>query len=322
MGDYVSRLAFSALLVLTLTSTSASAASRNCTAAEKQAANNQLKAIEADATVQSQIATRHAPFGVPVTTISANNEKVLFQNGYILGHDGDLRTALWVSYRLTANDIAGATGKDRVNCFRKDPRLSRTNAASTSDYKEPIYDQGHMTNDADLKDDLTEQINTYMMSNMSPQHCRFNRGIWLSLEHLTRIWAEKYGDILVTSGAIFDRDGLPGRDDDTAAMYMKSNNGKERVAVPSDYFKTFLRQENGVWHAITFKLPHNNDDNGVNWADVKPKVQAAISSMLEVETASGLDLYPNIDMTTVRESRDGYDWNLSIGRANFSSSCR
>ena len=322
MGDYVSRLALCALLAAVLTAASANAASRNCTTSEKQTANDQLIAIEGDLQRQSQIAARHAPFGVPVTTISANNEKALFQNGYILGHDGDLRTALWVSYRLTANDIAGAAGKDRVNCFRTDPRLQRASAASTSDYKEPVYDQGHMTNDADLKDDITEQINTYMMSNMSPQHCRFNRGIWLSLEHLTRIWAEKYGDLLITSGAIFDRDGIPGRDEDAAAMRMKSNNGKERVAVPSDYFKTFLRRENGIWHAISFKLPHNNDDNGVEWDDVKDRVEASISSIALVEAAAGLDLFPNIDTVSLQESMDGSDWDLTVGRTNFSGSCR
>ena len=29
-----------------------------------------------------------------------------------------------------------------------------------SDYDEPIFDRGHLANDADIKDDLTEQINT------------------------------------------------------------------------------------------------------------------------------------------------------------------
>ncbi|MEI8647103.1 hypothetical protein P4S73_02815 [Paraglaciecola sp. Hal342] len=34
-----------------------------------------------------------------------------------------------------------------------------------------------MANDADLKDELIEQINSYVMTNMTPQHCR---GFWLS----------------------------------------------------------------------------------------------------------------------------------------------
>lgn len=119
-------------------------------------------------------------------------------------HDEDLRTSLWSSYALTKTDMDNTTGKPRVNCFRSDPRLKKAKSAAKSDYDEAIYDQGHMTNDADLKDDLLEQLNTYVLSNMSPQHCRFNRGIWLSLEHLTRAWAREYETVFITSVAIFD----------------------------------------------------------------------------------------------------------------------
>jgi endonuclease G, mitochondrial len=101
-----------------------------------------------------------------------------------MSHDDDLRTALWVGYRLTAQDQTDAEGQDRVNCFRKDPRISFDSAATPADYREPRFDQGHMTNHADLKDELLDQINTYVLSNMSPQECKFNRGIWLSLESL------------------------------------------------------------------------------------------------------------------------------------------
>lgn len=79
------------------------------------------------------------------------------QEGFALLHDKDLRTGLWVSYRLSSTDIDGASGRDRVNCFRKDPRLTSAETAILSDYDEPIYDRGHLANDADLKDSLIEQ---------------------------------------------------------------------------------------------------------------------------------------------------------------------
>ncbi|MFC4348514.1 hypothetical protein ACFO5Q_11735 [Kordiimonas lipolytica] len=100
MRDCVSWRAFGVSLTLIFASAQVNAASRSCTAAEKQAANDQLRAMEADATLQSQIATRHAPFGVQVDTVSANNENVLFQNGYTLNQNitTDLtkaKEALW-----------------------------------------------------------------------------------------------------------------------------------------------------------------------------------------------------------------------------------
>ena len=238
-----------------------------------------------------------------------------------MSHDPDLRTAIWSSYRLDANDIEGAAGQDRVNCFRRDPRLTKTVAANPADYKEPIYDQGHMANDADMKDNLTEQINTYVMSNMSPQHCRFNRGIWLSLEHLTRIWADEdaYENILVTSGAIFDRDGDGKRDSDEDALMMESNSHKKRVAVPSHYFKIIMRQNETGWKAISFLLKHDNDDDGISWSDVKPDVMATISSISDIEAVSGLNIHPALDRTELTESTDGQQWDFDKGRNNLNS---
>lgn len=315
-------LSLASAVLIVISSNAVSAATRNCTATEKQRANAELLRLQTDSQAQATLMAKHARYGLPATTILASNEQALFQNGYIMGHDGDLLTALWVSYSLTKSDIEEASGKDRVNCFRKDPRLARNIAASTSDYKEPIFDQGHMTNDADLKDDVIEQVNTYVMSNMSPQYCRFNRGIWLSLEHLGRIWAKKYGEIQITSGAIFDADGAPGRDLDSAAARMKSNNGKERVGVPSHYYKSFARNEGGVVKTITFALAHNNDDNGVDWADVSPAVMRAIVPLQTVETAASLDLYPSVTATSLAESLDGSDWDFSVGLRNFAGSCK
>ena len=241
-----------------------------------------------------------------------------------MSHDSDLRTTIWVSYRLTGNDIKNAKGKDRVNCFRRDPRFSSALAANPADYKEPIYDQGHMANDADMKDNLIEQINTYVMSNMSPQHCRFNRGIWLSLEHLTRIWAsdKAYGNIIVTSGAIFDRDGNGERDSDEDALLMKSNSNKKRVAIPTSFFKVILRQDESGWKAISFLLDHTNVDHGTTWSDVKQDVIDAISSISKIEKMSGLTLHPALNRSELSESKDENQWDFSKGRSNFNRSIK
>ena len=221
----------------------------------------------------------------------------------MLSHDPDLRTTIWVSYRLDGDDIENASGKDRINCFRSDPRLDDDIAAKLSDYDEPIFDRGHMTNDADLKDDLIEQVNSYVLSNMSPQHCRFNRGIWLSLEQLTRIWANnnKYGAIYVTSGAVFDRDGNVGRDADNAATRMHSRNNKERVAVPSHYYKVIMRQEETGWKSIAFLLPHTNTNHGASWSDVKQDVIDSIVSISEIEELASLRLHPALNRGELTE---------------------
>lgn len=312
-----------AVLFLVLISCGAHAATRNCTPQERADANTQLEAIESDEGARLSILMEHLPFGAHRSTQDQNRE-LLYQGGYMLAHDPDLRTAVWVSYRLDGNDIEGASGQDRVNCFRTDPRLDSNERATPADYDEATFDQGHMTNDADLKDDVLEQVNTYVMSNMSPQHCRFNRGIWLSLEHLTRIWANnsQYGALLVTSGAIFDRDDTIGRDDDGEATRMESRNGNERVAVPSHYYKVILRQDENSWKSVSFLLPHDNTNHGTRWDDVRPHVEESIVSISEIEELASLRLHPALNRSELTETILGSDWDFDNGRNNFNSRIR
>jgi endonuclease G len=96
-----------------------------------------------------------------------------------------------------------------------------------------------------------------MMSNMTPQHCAFNRGTWLILEKLVRHWATEKGEIYIIGGAVFDRDGTPGRDSDDHALRMVSRTQAERVAVPSHFYKILLHeQSDGSIETISFLLPH------------------------------------------------------------------
>lgn len=299
----------------------AHAEARSCTEDEKADADARLLKISGDASLQNQLVEQHLKFGAPTPTGPVENDRMLVQDGYVMNHDDDLRTSTWVGYRLTAEDQENAEGQDRVNCFRRDPRIPSKSAANPADYKEPRFDQGHLTNDADLKDDLTDQINTYVMSNMSPQECRFNRGIWLSLESLTRVWATEYGTVYVTSGAIFDRDDDNNRDDDADAVLMKSNSGKKRVAVPSHYYKIILRQEGEEIHSVAFLLKHTRTAHGVKWSDVRPDVEKTLTTIEEIEDKSDLALFPDLDRNTLTQSSEGEGWVMDRNATNLESGC-
>ena len=212
----------------------------------------------------------------------------------------------------------------RLNCFRRDPRLEQSASSTPSDYIEPIFDRGHMSSAENAKDNLIEQLNTYVMSNMSPQHCRFNRGIWLSIEHLVRAWASlghNYSPLYITTGAIFDRDSNPGRDPDASAARMVSKSGKERVAVPSHYYKSIIRNTFTGWVSISFLLPHTNEDHGATWADVKPAIIESTTTLAEIEEKASIKLYPGLNRG-LREFNGGFSemlWPLEEGGGNLSA---
>lgn len=87
--------------------------------------------------------------------------------------------------RLRDHDLA--VPRDRTQCFRRDPRLATPAAAFCADYNEPIFDRGHMVPNADMERSEAAMINTYMFSNMVPQHDRFNQQIWAHFEIATTV---------------------------------------------------------------------------------------------------------------------------------------
>jgi len=104
--------------------------------------------------------TKHVAYGLPRRgTTGASpvvpgappdtSEHLLHQKEYLTWYDDDLRVPLWVAYKITKNNILRE--RDRVECFRPDPRLPTNSAGFCTDYLEKTYDQGHLAPNADFK---------------------------------------------------------------------------------------------------------------------------------------------------------------------------
>jgi endonuclease G len=133
-------------------------------------------------------------------------------------------------------------------------------------------------------------MNSFVMSNMTPQFCQFNEGIWQELEDLTRRWSKSHG-VYVVTGAVFDRDHDGKRDPDSAAFHMSSHNGKRRVAVPSAYYKIISYEvAGGGLSTLTVLLPH--DQANQTGAEAVTYLQAHVVKIDEVEKLTGLKFYP------------------------------
>jgi len=291
-----------------------------CTAEQKIAANQILKELEADTEEQASLLLEHMPFGMHVSP-EHHEESTLYHGGYIANYSPSLKVSIWASYKLTATDLSNAKGKARTTCFRIDPRLKKGEYSSTTDYREPLMDQGHITNDASLRDELFEQLNTYVMSNIAPQYCTFNRGIFLTTEHLTRKWARQYDTIWVTTGSIFDDDGEPGRDFEVNRM--KSNNGNTRVAVPSHYFHIVSRRTiDNNWLSISLLLPHNDEYHGKTWAETKGVIAQSITDIETIEAMTDIDLFAELKTRELVQSLDGSSWAFDWAPNNMVDTCR
>ena len=151
------------------------ALARNCTTAEKSAADAQLWLNKRDKKASLAL---HMLWGV----LEPSTERILIHRDYVIGYSDSLLVPLWTAHRLEGQGLGKAS---RVNCFRPAPRIPAPAASLPSDYNEPIFDQGHMTPNGDMSKGTQPVLNSFILSNMTPQHCQFNRGVWQILETLT-----------------------------------------------------------------------------------------------------------------------------------------
>jgi DNA/RNA endonuclease G (NUC1) len=103
---------------------------------------------------------------------------------------------------------------------------------------------------------------------------------------------------------------------------MKSNSGHKRVAVPSQYYKVILRKDLDGFHSIAFLLDHTKKAHGVKWADVRPDVEDAITTIEEIEDKSDLKLFPDLDRDEIGQSPDGEGWAMDKNASNLESGCQ
>jgi endonuclease G len=75
----------------------------------------------------------------------------------------------------------------RSNAFATD--ASQPASATPQDYAASGYDKGHNAPDGDMSWDTQAELESFLMTNMSPQAPSLNRGIWKLLETSVRGWA-------------------------------------------------------------------------------------------------------------------------------------
>jgi len=286
----------------------------DCTSDQKAAADRQLQLSTRD---KNASIARQLPWGTPEGPAGADNERLLVQRDYVIDYDSDLRVPIWVAYRLDSSRLGHSP---RIDCFRADLRLSAAAASTLSDYKEPIFDQGHLANNADMTSSANSVINSFILSNMTPQYCQFNEGVWQMLENIVRLWAKADGTVYVITGSILDRNGDGKRDADDAAVHMKSDNGNERVAIPTAFFKVIAhRRGDDTLEAITLIMP--NDQTDLDHQEAVDYIDQHVSTIETVEAETGLKLFPEF-RGTIEEARQLWPFTGSPGHSLVGNRCR
>lgn len=269
--------------------------------------DQELLTLQSDPAEIRRIHEQHLPFGPHTSRQKHPSETLLTQYAYVTLHDSDLKTPLWSAYELTRAGLQIGKSGRRANCWRADPRLAPQYRATLSDYREPVFDRGHLTPDSDFRFDRWRQLNTDLLTNVAPQYAAFNRQIWVAVERLTRDWAATHGRVLVVSGPAFDRDEDGQRDLDHDATRMTSRGGGTRVAVPSHFYRIVWRQDGRIWRSISLLLPHTS--TRIDSSELDRVIQEAVVPISTVEAATGLRFHPRASRSRVMESSTISEWN-------------
>lgn len=290
---------------------SESYAARTCIASEKESADKKLWLNEHD---KAEAIAEHLPWGAPEPTTPNGHEELFVQRDYVNNYDHTYMIPIWTAHRVDVSRL-GKVG--RVDCFRRDPRIDKPTASLPSDYTEPIFDQGHLTPSGDMTKALTPVLNSFVLSNMAPQYCQFNRGVWQIFESMVRLWSEDYGILYVITGSVFDWNGDDVPDAPANVPRMQSNNGKTRVAVPSHFYKVVLfPSDDGEIYSVTVMLPHDQTDlSGDEAVDYLNRHVVPLSA---IERRAGI----RFPFSSDHESDALWEYSGTLARSTVDDRCR
>jgi len=240
-------------------------------------------AWEQRAPLPVQACAVHSPYGFAATQRAATP---ICREGYLVAYDAPVKIPVYVAYTLKPENALGCF--PRTNAFTADQSLNGT-GARPDDYAGTGYDKGHAAPDGDLSWSQIVEYESFLMTNMYPQHGSLNRGIWKLLETSVRGWTVQLNNTFtIYVGALY------GAGDPTIG------NG---VIVPHGYYKIVVNQNTGAIAGWVF--PHTKPYQNLGNDMTKFRVPVA-----QIQQQAGVQYAfpPN-----AKELAPGGEWPVDFG---------
>jgi len=224
----------------------------------------------------------HSPYGFAQTQRTA---QPICREAYLVAYDAPAKIPVYVAYTLLPQNALGCF--PRTNAFVADKSIQ--GGAVPDDYVGTGYDKGHAAPDGDLSWTLQVEYESFLMTNMYPQHGSLNRGIWKLLETSVRGWVVQLNQpFTIYVGAVY------GAGNETIG---------KGVIVPHGYYKIVIN--NQTKEAAGWAFPHTKPY--VNLGNDMTKFRLPIS---QIEAAAGVKYaYP----ANVKELQPGAEWKVDFG---------
>jgi endonuclease G len=225
----------------------------------------------------------HNPYGFAQTQRTAQS---ICREGYFVAYDAPVKIPVYVAYTLKPENALGCF--PRTNAFVADRSLNGT-GARPDDYIGTGYDKGHAAPDGDLSYTQQVEYESFLMTNMYPQHGSLNRGIWKLLETSIRGWAVQLNQpFTIYVGALY------GAGDPTIG------NG---VVVPHGYYKIVVN--NATKEIAGWGFPHTKPY--VNLGNDLTKFRIPVATIMQ--QAGVTYAFP----AGANEMSPGQEWPVNFG---------
>ena len=224
----------------------------------------------------------HSPWGWAQT---ARPAQPICREAYFVAYDAPVKIPVYVSYTLTPPNALGCF--PRTNAFVADQSVQ--GGARPDDYAGTGYDKGHAAPDGDLSWSAQVEYESFLMTNMYPQHGSLNRGIWKLLETSVRGWTVQLNQpYTIYVGALY------GAGDGTIG------NG---VIVPHGFYKIVIN--NATKQAAGWVFPHTKP-----YVNLGNDLTVFRKPIAEIEKVAGVDYkFP----AGVTEVQPGKEWPVDFG---------
>ncbi len=197
--------------------------------------------------------------------------------GYAGMFDPELNSPLWVAERLSRDGLKGNAHRSGLD-FKDDPQIPQQQEA-VRHYRRSGFDKGHLAAADDFRWSQEAMRQSFIFSNVVPQHPLHNRNVWQQLESMVCELAARRGTLFVVTGPVFGQ-GLEW------LYYGKTSADRQASAipVPTALFKVIVDPSNREMTA--FVIPND----GQRGEDPRPYQM----SVREVEKVTGLDFNPQL----------------------------
>ncbi|HEY9018105.1 DNA/RNA non-specific endonuclease [Thiomicrospira sp.] len=235
--------------------------------------------------------------------------RVFRNDAYMVGYSEKLGNPLWVTYQVLPKPEFSPR-LPRPSQFQSDWRSTRCwfvlPCIEHDDYTESGYDRGHLAPNHVIASRYGQeaQIETFLMTNITPQAPNLNRRAWQRLEEIAaNHFADRYAPFTVVTGPIFD--DKP-----------KHLPGYKLIAIPKGFYKIFIREsKNGEPpKVLAFVMPQTalgNED-----------LSQYLVSVRDIEEQTGLDFMHELDdgvEAYVETLIDPQSWDFNEDIANQSA---